>query len=149
MKIEAETFDEYLAQIPEERQEAFKKLREVINQNIQPGFAEGILYNMPSWFVPKTIYPDGYHCDPKLPLYFGTIASQKNSINWYANFAGDEALKQWFLEEYAKTGHKLDMGKSCIRFKKLETIPYDLIGKVFASITVDKWVSYYESHVKK
>ncbi len=148
MKIEATNFDEYLEQIPVDRQQAFSKLREVINQNIQPGFEEGILYNMPSWFVPKSVYPAGYHCDPKLPLYFGSIASQKHSVNWYANFAGKDELRNWFIEEYAKTGHKLDMGKSCIRFKNLESIPYDLIGKVFASITIDEWISHYDAVIR-
>ncbi len=145
MMIVAENFEEYLAQIPEERREAFQKLREVIAQNINAGFEEGILYNMPSWFVPKSIYPPGYHCDPKLPLYFVSIASQKNSINWYANFGGDEDLQQWFIDEYAKTGHKLDMGKSCIRFKKLEAIPYDLIGQVTSKISVESYIAHYES----
>jgi hypothetical protein len=149
VKIEVATVDEYIAQVPEERRDTFIKLREVINQNVQPGFEEGILYNMPSWYVPKLVYSQGYHCDPKLPLYFSSIASQKNSINCYINFGGDEDLKQWFLDEYAKTGHKLDMGASCMRFKKLEAIPMELIGKVFAATSVEQWVSHYESHIKK
>lgn len=149
MKIEAVDFAEYLAQIPEDRKEAFAKLREVINQHLPPGFEETILYGMPTWVVPKSIYPAGYHCDPKLPLYFTSIASQKGSVNWYANFGGDESLGEWLIAEYSKTGKKLDMGKSCVRFKRVQDIPFDLIAHVVSKTTVDQWVSYYESVVRR
>lgn len=143
------SIDEYLDSLSPDRREAITALRKTISDNIQPGFQEGIGYNMPSWYVPKSIYPDGYHCDPKTPLFFTSIASQKNSINWYSNFAGDEGLRQWFIEEYKKTGVKLDMGVSCVRFKKPEHVPHDLIAKVLQETPMEKWIAYYESVIKK
>lgn len=148
MTIVAADFSEYLSLIPEDRRDAFARLRAVINEHLGDGFEEGMLYNMPSWFVPFENYPKGYHCDPKIPLYYTSIASQKNSINWYANFAGDESLKEWFVTEFARTGHRLDMGKSCVRFKKLEQIPFDLIGQVVAKTPMEKWVAHYEANVR-
>ncbi|MBS1711828.1 MAG: DUF1801 domain-containing protein [Armatimonadetes bacterium] len=149
MTSAAATVDDYLAEIPPDRRAAVQRLREAINSNLPAGFEEGMLYGMPSWFVPKSLYPAGYHCDPKLPLYYTAVASQNNSINFYANFAGDEELRTWFVEEFAKTGRKLDMGKSCIRFKKPEQIPFELIGQLIAQIPVKKWIAHYEAHIRK
>jgi len=151
MKYEATTVEEYIAQLPEERIEPFKKLRKIVLDNIPDGFEEGILYDMPAYFVPHSIYPDGYHCDPKLPLPFINIASQKNFIAFYnMGIYSDPKLLEWFTSEYPKyVKNKLDMGKSCIRLKKMDQIPYQLLGELVAKMSVSEWISNYENAVKK
>ena len=122
MKIEADSPEDYLAQLPEDRKEAMTQLREVILKNLPGGFVEMMNYNMPSYVVPHSLYPAGYHCDPKLPLPFMSIASQKNFVALYhmGVYANPDVMT-WFTEEYAKhCKYKLDMGKSCIRFKRLD-----------------------------
>lgn len=146
MVIKAATFTEYLELMPPERREAFKKLRDVISDNIDTRFEEGMQYNFPSWFVPHSIYPAGYHCDPKQPLPYMSIGNQKNFIAWYAGcIYSDESVREWFVNQYAKTGLKLDMGKSCVRFKKPNQIPFDLIGEAVAKVSLDDYVAQYES----
>ena len=151
MKYEVSTVEEYISQLPEERQEVLQKLRNIIKENLPEGFEEGINYNMIGYYVPHSIYPDGYHCDPKLPLPFMNLASQKNSVNLYhSGIYANKDLHDWFVAEYPKHAkRKLDMGKSCIRFKKLDDIPYELIAELCTKISVDEWVSTYESVVKK
>ncbi|GFD91303.1 hypothetical protein KUL156_34090 [Alteromonas sp. KUL156] len=151
MKYEAATVEEYISQVPEERQEVLQKLRKLIKENLPKGFEEGINYNMIGYYVPHSKYPDGYHCNPKLPLPFMNLASQKNSINLYhSGIYAKKELYDWFVTEYPKySKRKLDMGKSCIRFKKLDDIPYKLITKLCTKMTVDEWISIYESVVKK
>jgi len=151
MKYEASTVEEYISQVPEERQEVLQKLRNLIKENLPEGFEEGINYNMIGYYVPHSKYPDGYHCDPKLPLPFMNLASQKNSINLYhSGIYAKKELHDWFVAEYPKySKRKLDMGKSCIRFKKLDDIPYELISELCTKMTVDEWISIYESVVKK
>ena len=151
MKYEASTVEEYISQIPEERQEVLQKLRNIIKENLPEGFEEGINYNMIGYYVPHSKYPDGYHCDPKLPLPFMNLASQKNSVNLYhSGIYAEKELHDWFVVEYPKySKRKLDMGKSCIRFKKMDDIPYELIAELCTKMTVDKWISIYESAVKK
>ena len=151
MKYEASTPDEYVAQIPEDRKEALQKLREVILKNLPDGFEEGMNYNMIGYYIPHSIYPDGYHCNPELPLPFMNIASQKNSINLYhmGLYAMDD-LNSWFINAYKKvSSKKLDMGKSCIRFKNIEAIPFDLIGELAGRISAEEWIAYYESAIRK
>ncbi|CAM1350944.1 DUF1801 domain-containing protein [Tenacibaculum insulae] len=151
MKYEANSVEEYIAQIPEERQVVVEKLRVIIKKNLPKGFEEGMNYNMIGYYVPHTIYPAGYHCDTSLPLPFINVASQKNSINLYHSgiYAKKEML-DWFVEEYPKhCKRKLDMGKSCIRFKKIDDIPYDLIAELCTKITVDEWIAIYETAIKK
>ena len=150
MKYEANTIEEYFSQIPEERKEAFKKLWETICNNIPEGFAEELNYGMPGFVVPHSLYPDGYHCDPKQPLPFINIASQKNFIAFYhMGVYSNPELLNWFTENYAKhSSVKLDMGKSCVRFKKMDQIPYDLIGELVSKITVKDWIETYESVIK-
>ena len=151
MQSSATTPQEYLASLPEQRKEAMAKLRQVINDNLPAGFEEIMIYGMLGWVVPHSIYPDGYHCDPKLPLSFINIASQKNFIALYHfGIYADPNLMEWFVAEYpnyVKT--KLDMGKGCVRFKKPETIPYELIGQVVSKITVQQWITLYETKVKR
>lgn len=151
MQYKAETPDEYIKQIPDDRKEPMKKLRKVIIRNLPKGFEEGIGYGMIGYSVPHSIYPDGYHCDPKVPLPFMSIASQKNFIAVYhSGIYADNKLMDWFVKEYLKhTDAKLDMGKSCIRFKKIDKIPYDLIGELATKLTVKDWIAMYEKNVKK
>jgi len=149
--LKVNTTEEYIAQIPEERKAVFQQLREVINTNLPSGFEEVISYGMLGYVVPHSIYPSGYHCDSKLPLPFLTIASQKNFIAIYhMGIYADEQLFNWFLEEYPKhSNQKLDMGKSCIRFKKMEHIPMNLLADLMKKMTVDQWINLYESKFKR
>ena len=150
MKIEANSPDEYVSKLPEDRQEAVQKLRDVINANIPKGFQETMSYGMIGYVVPHSIYPDGYHCDPKLPLPFMNVASQKNFVAVYhSGIYANPKLLEWFTTEYPKhSSRKLDMGKSCIRFKKVDQIPFDLIGELATKLTVDEWIDIYETNVK-
>ena len=150
MQFKAETILEYISQLPEDRKEPISKLRNIINQNIDRGFEEVLSYNMPGLVVPHSLYPDGYHCDPKLPLPFLGIASQKHFIAVYhMGVYASPKLLEWFISEYPKhCSTKLDMGKSCIRFKKMENIPYDLIGKLASKMSAENWIQLYESNVK-
>lgn len=146
MSVEA-----YILAQPVERQQALNKLRETILRHLPKGFEEMINYGMPGYVVPHSIYPSGYHCDPKLPLPFMNFASQKNSINFYhMGIYANPSLLEWFTNEFPKhSSKKLDMGKSCIRFKKPEDIPFDLIGELVSKIAPSDWISLYESNVKK
>lgn len=147
MQSKAVTVGQYLSEVPPERQAAMNKLRGIIKKNLPKGFNETMGYGMMGYCVPHSIYPAGYHCNPKDPLPFAGLASQKNSINFYhMGIYADAGLLKWFTDEYAKTGlGKLDMGKSCMRFKKPENIPYDLIGRLCSKITVDQWIKTYEA----
>jgi len=151
MQSKATTVDTYIAELPEDRQKAVKELRKVIKKNLPKGFKEGMGYGMMGWSVPHSIYPAGYHCNPKDPLPFMGLASQKNSINFYhMGIYADPKLLKWFQDAHAKASpKKLDMGKSCVRYKKAEDIPYKLIGELAAKITVDEWIAQYEKALKK
>lgn len=151
MQYQAETPEDYINQVPEERREVLKKLRKIIKNNLPKGFEEGIQYGMIGYYVSHSIYPDGYHCTPSEPLPFMSFASQKNSINLYHSgiYAVPE-IHDWFVTEYSKySKRKLDMGKSCVRFKKVEDIPFELIGELCKKMTVDYWIDVYEKNVKK
>lgn len=151
MKIEADSPQEYIDNVPEERKDAMSRLRAVIKENLPDGFQETMGYGMIGYVVPHSIYPDGYHCDTSLPLPFMNLASQKNYIALYhSGIYADKDLSDWFTEEYKKrVGKKPDMGKSCIRFKKMDDIPYELIGELSGKITPKEWISTYEKNVKK
>lgn len=151
MTYDAKTPEDYISQVPEERQDALKKLRKTINDNLPKGFKECINYNMIGYVVPHDIYPDGYHCDPKLPLPFMSFASQKNSINFYhSGIYANPELHDWFVKEYPNhCKRKLDMGKSCVRFKKIDEIPYELIAELVKKMSVEQWITIYESALKK
>jgi uncharacterized protein YdhG (YjbR/CyaY superfamily) len=150
MQSTAGTPDQYFEELPEERKEAMNKLRQVILDNLPKGFEEEMNYGMPGYVVPHSIYPEGYHVDPKLPLPFLNIASQKNFIGVYhMGVYSNPALLDWFTTEYSKrVPTKLDMGKSCIRFKKIDQIPFDLIGELATKISVEDWIAIYEDAVK-
>ena len=151
MKYEANSPTDYIAQLPEERQVAIKELRKVIKKNIPKGFKEVMSYGMIGYVVPHALYPDGYHCDPKLPLPFLNIASQKNFIAIYhMGVYADKKLLDWFTKEFPKHSKlKLDMGKSCIRFKKPDQIPFKLMGALAGKMTVADWIKIYEKNVKR
>ena len=150
MKLDANNVQEYLDKVPEERQMAFNKLRQTIIDNLPSGFAEDFSYGYIGFNVPHSLYPAGYHCTPEKPLPFTGIASQKNFIGLYhmGIYANPELL-EWFISEYTKhCKHKLDMGKSCIRLKKMDEIPYELIGELMQRMTVDEWIDLYEATTK-
>jgi uncharacterized protein YdhG (YjbR/CyaY superfamily) len=151
MTINADTPDEYVEQLPAERQDVISKLRNIILENLPEGFKEEINYGMIGYVVPKTVYPSGYHCDPKLPLPFISIASQKNFVAYYhMGIYADDALLNWLTAEYPKhCKNKLDMGKSCIRFKNMSDIPYDLLGELSGKMTAEKWIDIYERELKR
>lgn len=151
MKANGTTVKEILANVPEERAEAFNKLHETIIENLPEGFEAAISYGGLGYVVPHSLYPSGFHCKPEEPLPFAGIASQKNSVNLYhMGIYSDPELMKWFTEEYPKhSKRKLDMGKSCIRFKKTQDIPFELIGELMKKMTVQDWVNIYESNLKK
>ena len=151
MQSTALTVENYLKEVPTERQEALRRLRNVILENLPKGFSEGMGYGMIGYSVPHSKYPAGYHCDPKIPLPFLSIASQKNFIAIYhMGIYADENLLKWFTEEFARVSKtKLDMGKSCIRFKKPDQIPFELIGKLASKMTPDQWIAMYEKNYKR
>lgn len=142
---------EYVESLPDERKEVFLKIRKVILENLPEGYSEEMSYGMPGYVVPHSIYPAGYHCKPEEPLPFISLASQKNFIGLYhMGIYADEHLLNWFREEYGKTcKYKLDMGKSCIRLKRMDDIPYNLIGELASKITVNQWIEIYETSMKK
>jgi uncharacterized protein YdhG (YjbR/CyaY superfamily) len=150
MKSAAATPKEYINMLPEERKEAFTKLRKIILENLPKGFSEIMSYGMIGYTVPHSLYPAGYHCDPKQQLPFMCIASQKNFIALYhMGVYGNKKLLEWFEKEYPKySKSKLDMGKGCIRFKKMDQIPYKLIGELSAKITPEEWITIYEKQIK-
>lgn len=151
MKTKENSVQEILDQIPDDKKEAFHKLHEVIVKNLPKGFEVGISYGMLGYVVPHSIYPAGYHCKPAEPLPFVSLASQKNSISFYhMGLYADPKLSAWFQSEYPKHTHqKLDMGKSCIRFKKTEKIPFDLMGELMTKMSVREWIDLYESKFRK
>jgi len=151
MKTEAETPDQYLDQLPPERFEAMKKLRKSILDNLPDGFEETMSYGMIGYVVPHSKYPPGYHVKPELPLPFINIASQKNFVALYhMGIYADKQLLDWFTSEYPRhCSTKLDMGKSCIRFKKMDQIPYSLINELIRKVSVKDWIELYEKSVKR
>jgi hypothetical protein len=145
------TPEKYIEQIPEERKAVFQELINTIKNNLPRGFEEQMSYGMIGFVVPHELYPKGYHCDPKLPLPFLSIASQKNFIAVYhMGIYADEKLLNWFTEEFNKhSKSKLDMGKSCIRFKKMNDIPLQLIAELCQKLTPQQWIDLYEKAFKK
>lgn len=151
MQSQCKTVNEYIEKLPEERKEAVKKLREAILKSLPSGFEEGMGYGMAGYVVPHKIYPAGYHCNPKTPLPFAGFASQKNFISLYhMGLYADPKLYDWFVAAYPKHSRlKLDMGKSCIRFKKTNEIPLALISELFSKMSVQDWIELYEKNLKK
>ncbi len=150
MQSTAATPDEYIASLPQDRTAAMAALRTVIKKNLPKGFHEEMGYGMIGYVVPHSLYPAGYHCDPKLPLPFMSIASQKQAISVYhMGLHAMPDLMQWFESQYPKyVSTKLDMGKSCIRFKKPDQIPLKLMGELAGKITPKAWIDFYEANIK-
>ena len=151
MRIESTSPENYIAQLPADRQAVMVQLRKTINENIPKGFQETIIYDMIGWVVPKSIYLPGYHCNTELPLPFMNIASQKQFVALYhMGIYIDNKLLDWFVNEYPRhCKSKLDMGKSCIRFKKMDDIPYGLIAELAGKMSTEKWIGIYESTLKR
>ena len=145
------TIQDYVTSIPEDKKPAFISLQQTIQENLPKGFEETIIYKMIGYVVPFSIYPDGYHCDTSLPLPFINIAAQKNFISLYhMGIYADPDLLNWFTTEYPKHAKtKLDMGKSCIRFKKMDDIPFELIGELITKMSVQQWIDLYTTKLKK
>lgn len=151
MQSTATTQAEYLAHLPQDRKEAMEKLTKIIDDNIPEGFSKVVASEMLNWVVPHSLYPAGYHCNPQQALPFIAIASQKNFIALYhMGIYSHNELHNWFVSEYPKyVKTKLDMGKSCIRFKKVDAIPFDLIGELVSKMTVQQWITVYEAVLKR
>ncbi len=151
MPSTAITPEAYIAELPLDKKEGFIKLRETIKKSIPKGFEEMMTYGMIGYVVPLSTYPAGYHCNPKLPLCFVNIACQKNFIALHhMGLYGNQTLTDWFVAQYPKhSTSKLDMGKACIRFKKPDQIPFDLIAELMKKMTVKDWIAYYESALKR
>lgn len=151
MQSKATTPEQYISELPDDRKVVISKLRQTILENLPKGFEEQMNYGMLGYVVPHSIYPDGYHCSPELPLPFMSVASQKNFVALYhSGIYASKELYDWFVSEYPKYFKtKLDMGKSCIRFKKMETIPYELIGELCTKMSVKEWITLYEKNIKK
>lgn len=151
MQSAATTPEEYIGALPEDRKQAMTQLRTSILEHLPGGFKEIISHGMVSYVVPHSLYPKGYHCNPAQPLPFLSIASQKNYVALYhMGLYADPDLLNWFTEAYAKQSKtKPDMGKSCIRFKKPEQIPFGLIGELVSKMTPQQWIETYESQLRK
>ena len=151
MKIIANSPDDYISQLPEDRQLVVTELRKTILENLPDGFEETMNYNMIGYVIPHSLYPSGYHCDTSLPLPFINIASQKNFIAVYhMGIYAIPSVMEWFVNEYPNhSSLKLNMGKSCIRFKNINKIPYKLIGELVAKITAQEWIDVYEANIKR
>ncbi|MBI5705587.1 MAG: DUF1801 domain-containing protein [Armatimonadetes bacterium] len=149
MTSQAKSVEAYLAELPEDRREAIQAVRKVILDNLDKDYQEGMQYGMIGYFVPHSVYPPGYHCDPKQPLPFAGLGNQKNHMSVYLMcLYGDEAQEAWFRDEWAKTGKKLDMGKSCVRFKKLDDVALEVIGEAVRRVPAAKFIEKYESVIK-
>jgi hypothetical protein len=146
MQSKATTVARYLAELPPDRRQALAAIRSVILENLPEGYAEGMAYGMIGYHVPHDVYPAGYHCDPRQPLPFALLASQKNHMTLGLMCLYNEpSFEEWFRQAWSKTGKKLDMGKSCIRFKRLEDVPLAVIGRAVAKVPVKKFVAFYEA----
>src|SRR5690242_10319869 len=152
MQSKAPTVQAYLRSLPADRRTAISAVRDLVIKNLDPAYEEGMQYGMIGYYVPHRVYPKGYHCDPKQPLPFASLASQKNYMSLYLMSVycgcvdGDPASRhaQWFREAWAKTGKKLDMGKACIRFKKLEDLPLELIGEAIRRVPASEYIEFCE-----
>lgn len=148
MSTQPTTVAQFLASLPADRRAAIEALRKVVNANIDPAFEEGIQYRMLAWYLPHSRYPAGYHCDPKQPLPFASIASMKGgiSLHLFCIYGNDGAVEQ-FQSEWRASGKKLDMGKACVRVKTLEDVPLDVLGRAIKRLTAKKFVEHYEASI--
>jgi len=150
MQSKATTVAQYLAELPADRRDAIEAVRQVILQNLDPDFEEGMQYGMIGFYVPHRLFPAGYHCDPKQPLPFVNLASQRNYMSLYMMACyGCDSDEDWFRKAWVKTGKKLDMGKSCIRFKKLDDLALDLIGEAIRRMPAKKYIAIYQAAIER
>ena len=150
MQSKAATVEQYLAELPSDRRTAIQAVRETILKNLPKGYEEGMQYGMIGYFVPHSAYPPGYHCDPTQPLPLACLGSQKNYMSLYMmGIYGEGDLGAWFREAWTKTGKKLDMGKSCIRFKKIEDVPLNVIGQAIKRMPMKKHIAQYEWFINR
>ena len=148
MQSKAKTVDAYLDGLPDDRREAISAIRKVILKYLPRGYEEGMQWGMIGYYVPHSIYPDGYHCQPDEPLPVASLASQKNHMAFYGfGLYIDEEQARWFADEWKKAGKKLDMGKSCVRFKKLDDVVLDVIGRALKRLPVKQYIAQYESQL--
>jgi len=146
MQSKATTVEQYLAELPADRREAISAIRDVILANLPAGYEEGMGYGMIGYYVPHRLYPAGYHCDPSKPLPFASLASQKNHMALYLTcLYGDAEFDAWFREAWTRAGGRLDVGKSCVRFRKLEDVPLAVVGRAIRKVPVKKLVAFYEA----
>jgi hypothetical protein len=150
MQSKATSVQQYLAELPDDRREAIEAVRKVIRRNLHKDYEEGIQYGCISYHIPHRVYPPGYHCDPKQALPFICLTSQKNYMSLHLMcIYGSQEQSEWFKKEWKKTGKKLDMGKACVRFKKLDDVPLELIGQLVKRITPQKLIAMYDSVAAK
>lgn len=150
MQSKATTVKDYLASLPPDRRTAIEAVRKVILKNLDKDYQEGMTYGMIGYYVPHSVYPPGYHCNPKMPLPFANLASQKNHMALYLMcIYGDSDLAKWFVEAWAKTGKKLDKGKACIRFKKLDDIALDVVGQAIKKVPAKKYIAVCEAALEQ
>lgn len=150
MQSQAKSVEQYLAELPEDRRQALTAIRNAILRNLDKNYQEGMQYGMIAYYVPHRVYPAGYHCDPKQPLPYVCLASHKNHISLYLmSVYSDPAELSWFQQAWKAAGKKLDMGKSCVRFKKLEDAPLDVIGEAIKRMPADRHIAVYESALKR
>jgi hypothetical protein len=148
MQSKATTVAQYLAELPADRRQEIERVRQVIKQNLGEGYEEGMQYGMIGYYVPHSIYPAGYHCDPKQPLPFAGLASQKNHLSLYCmSVYGEKGNLKWFQAAWKKSGKKLDMGKACIRFKRADDLALDVIAEAIKRMPVARWIKFYESTI--
>ena len=149
MQSQATSADQYLADLPADRRKALEAVRAVIIENLLEGYEEGMQYGMIGYYVPHRVYPLGYHCDPTQPLPFAGLASQKNHMSLYLMcIYGNPEHEAWFRSAWKRTGKKLDMGKSCVRFKKIDDVPLNVIGKAIRRVPAKKFIAHYEATIK-
>ncbi len=149
MQSKAATVAQYLAELPDDRRKAIEQVRAVIRKNLDKSYEEGMQYGMIGYYVPHSVYPNGYHCDPKQPLPFAGLASQKSAMSLYLmSIYAHPGHNRWFVEAWKKTGKKLDMGKSCIRFKKVEDLALDVIAEAIKRVPAKDHIAFYEANLK-
>jgi hypothetical protein len=149
MQSKAANVKDYLAELPPERRQAIAAVRKVVSENVDDDIKEGMHWGMICWYVPHSVFPDGYHTNPKQPLPYAALASQKNYMSLYLNTVYGEGGKAagWFRTEWEKTGRKLDMGKTCIRFKKVEDLPLDVIADAVRRISTEDYIAMYQENL--
>lgn len=149
MQSRVSTVAGYLDSLPDDRRKALEVLRKVFAENMDPLFEEGMQYGMIGYFLPHRVYPAGYHCDPKQPLPFAGLASQKNHLSLYLMCLYSEAADlKWFTAEWAKSGHRLDMGKCCVRFRRIEEVPLDVVAALLRRVTAKSYLENYEANIR-